>query len=205
MQINRFLDDLIYQTSNGVQIMRFFLAAFFLVFTLSWISGYFALYTPKISRPKNTYEYPKEYLLIFEEIENKINEKKFEGAALLCNEVILSATDKKVVAKSYYLRSKVYYHTQDFENAKKDLLYAKEIDFETFSTRATYSFIKSLREFVLYESELFSNRKKEYTEDLKPSVYYTIGLVVFSIFAFIFKAIVSFKKNKQKESAWNHY
>lgn len=168
----------------------------FLVFMLSGISGYLALYTPKFSRPSNAYTYPQEYLKVFEQIEAVTKEKHFNEAIVLCNEAITTSTEQKVVAKSYYLRSKAYYQLNDFENAKKDVLYAKEIDFETFSAKATYSFVKSLREFALYESELFSNRKKNYEDELKPSAYYAIALIVFSAFIFIFKAILSFKKKK---------
>lgn len=176
--------------------MKLFITSLFLVVALSWISGYFALYTPKFSRPNNAYSYPQEYLLAFEQIEKMIIENNWKDAFSLCNEVILSAGDKKVVAKSYYLRSKVYFHTNDIVNAKKDLLYAKEIDFDTFSQKATYSFVKSLREFVLYESELFSNHKKNYVDDLKPSVYYSIALIAFTALVFTFKAIYSFRKKK---------
>lgn len=157
--------------------MRFFLLSFSCVVLLSGLSGYYALYTPKFSRPSNVYVYPNEYLKAFDQIELAIIEKRYDEALLLCNEAILSATDKRVVAKSYFLRSKIYYKNQDIENAKKDLLYAKEIDFETFSSKAAYSFIKSLRELQLYESELFSGAKKDLKKELIYSIYYGVVLI----------------------------
>ena len=69
------------------------------------------------------------------------------------------------------------------EDAKKDLLYAKEIDFNTFSTKAAYSFIKSLRELQLYESELFSGARTDIKKEMIYSVYY--GVVLISIISLI--------------------
>lgn len=168
--------------------MKLFFMSLFLVSILSGISGYIALYTPKFSRPSNVYTYPQEYLKVFVQIEDATKNNRPREAIDLCNEAITTAPDQKVVAKSYFLRSKAYKQMNDIDNAKKDLLYAKEIDFETFSTKAAYSFSKSLRELVLYESELFSNRKKDYREDLQPSLIYMIGLIGFSALIVFFRA-----------------
>lgn len=157
--------------------MKFFISALCFVSILTWLSGYYALYTPKISRPSNVVVYQEEFLERFNTIEEHLSHHKFEEALTLCNEVILSATDKKTVAKAYYLRSKANHLLNENDSAKKDLLYAKEIDYETFKIKATYSFVKSLRDFQLYESELFSGNKKNINKELIYSLYYGIGLL----------------------------
>lgn len=182
--------------------MRLFLTSLIFVFLFSAISGYFALYLPKFSRPKDTYTYPVEYITKFTDIEEKIRTKiNLDKALLTCNDIILSSDDKKVVAKAYYLSSKIKHLQNNIKDAKKDLLYAKEIDFETFSKRATYSFVKSLREFTLYESELFSQKKKLYIEDLKPSIYYVSGLIFFIFLTLFFRTLSLIRKSERKEIA----
>lgn len=180
--------------------MRLFLLSFTLVALLSAISGYIALYTPKFSRPSNVYTYPQEYLKVFSDIETATKENRVNDAIDLCNDAIASAPDQKVVAKAYFLRSKAYKHSNDIENAKKDVLYAKEIDFETFSTKAAYSFIKSLRELALYESELFSNRKKDFREDLKPSLYYILVLFGASALILLIRSLSFIQKENSEET-----
>lgn len=180
--------------------MRLFLLSFTLVALLSAISGYIALYTPKFSRPSNVYTYPQEYLKIFTDIEAATKQNRVNEALDLCNDAIANAPDQKVVAKAYFLRSKVYKQSNDIENAKKDILYAKEIDFETFSTKAAYSFIKSLRELTLYESELFSNRKKDFREDLKPSLYYILVLFGASALILLIRSLSFIQKENSEET-----
>lgn len=177
--------------------MRIFLSALLFVVFMSGISGYYALYTPKFQRPKDTYTYPVEYLQKFESIETRLDQKNnLDELLTLCNEMILTSSDKKVVAKAYFLSSKIKVFQNNLEGAKKDLLYAKEIDFETFKKRATYSFVRSLREFTQYESELFSKRKKLYMEDLKPSIYYVFGLIIFIFLTLFIKTLISLSPQK---------
>lgn len=163
--------------------MKLFIYSLVCVVLLSGVSGYYALYTPKFSRPSNIFSYPEEFLKHVEEIETHLKNKQANEVIQMCNEEILSASDKKVIAKTYFLRSKAYHQLGEIEDAKKDLLYAKEIDFETFSNRAAYSFIKSLRELQLYESELFSGSPKNIKKEMMYSVYY--GVVLFCMICLI--------------------
>ena len=180
--------------------MKLFLLSFALVTLLSSISGYIALYTPKFARPSNVYTYPQEYLKIFADIEVATLNNRVNEAIDLCNDAIATAPDQKVVAKAYFLRSKAYKQSNDIENAKKDILYAKEIDFETFSNKAAYSFIKSLRELALYESELFSNKKKDFREDLKPSLYYMLILLGGSALILLIRSLSFIQKENSEET-----
>lgn len=163
--------------------MKLFFSSLLCVMILSALCGYIALYTPKIPRSSNVTAYPEEFIRHFENIEARLKDKQANEVIQMCNETILTAVDKKIVAKAYFLRSKAHHQLGNLEDAKKDLLYAKEIDFNTFSTKAAYSFIKSLRELQLYESELFSGARTDIKKEMIYSVYY--GVVLISIISLI--------------------
>ncbi len=169
--------------------MRIFLVSLFSVVLFSSVSGYFALYTPKSSHPIINNARHQEFLKLFEKIETQLQNKNSEEVIALCNEAILTASDKTNVAKAYFLRSKAHYQLKKVDEAKKDLLYAKEIDFETFSKKAKYSFVKSIRELQLYESEIFSGAPKNIKKELVYSLYYVVVLICFMSLIIIFKVV----------------
>jgi len=178
--------------------MRFFLSSIFITI-LSLICGHYAMFVVPHHAHKKPYQYSKQDTSILLSIQKDIKTNK-QKALQEASTLALSSKDIHAVSKAYFLRSQINFLQNNIHDAKKDLAYAKEIEFDTFSKTAKYPFIKSLRSLAQYESQLNSGYKKSYIQDLVPTFYYLLGMFVFIVIVTLIK-LGLFKKNK--EITWN--
>jgi hypothetical protein len=169
--------------------MRLFVFSTIFVCIATYISGYFALYLPKRGAPQPNKDYPVEFKKPIEDMVRSLNDEKYSTVIDLANQLIIYATDHRVVATAYFLRSKANFGLKNINEAKKDLLYAKQLEFDNFSKTTRYTFINSLRSLALYESELFSGHKKDYLIDIAPSIYYVFALLFIGVLTFAFRQL----------------